>query len=344
MEKNYSLIATLFRACLAMLACLGLNAQVPPFVEGPVFGGTKLFLDSLTPPVPNNRGSKDYFALGYASGDQAADEFMSYLEDFSGSPSEIEAAIDGIAQSPWGIRSRAYGLAMRDRSSALSIYKVEMTSLWANVLDRESVGFDVRRCEVICIASTYMGTASKLYYGATLRIERWAMGEDYQELHSYDGSLGQAKHLLNFSNTSNSSITYAVDAFAGLEVVDGIRLAASANRMTARNLWDVEEKPQYRIGAQMDLGVLAQLTFEKDINEAKRMPFPVDQKTDAASIKIRANAYITFAVGAERKTMEGGQTTAIGLNAWITGKKNHLGFGFQFGQGQAPMGMTWKRQ
>jgi hypothetical protein len=329
--------------CLAMLTSHGLKAQVPPFADGPVFGGTKLFTDGLVPSGAPNKGYPNgYIAFGYSSGDQAADDFMSYLDDFSKNIGSLDAAIAALEESPWGLRSRAYGVALHDNSSTLAIYREEMTSLWANVLGTQSVGFDVRRCEAIRVATSYLSTANRFYYGATLRLEQWSMGHDYQELHSHDGSLGQAKHLLDFNKTSNKNITYAVDAFVGLEVVDGIRLATHTNRMVTRDLWDVKEKPQFRIGAQIDLGTIAQLTFETDLNKAERMPFPVDQKTAAASIKIKANAYVSFAIGAERKTMGDGQTTTIGLNAWITGKKHHLGFGLHFGQGHAPTGMTWK--
>jgi hypothetical protein len=213
------------------------------------------------------------------------------------------------------------------------------------VLDSETVGFDVRRSVVERFSVSYT-SQGKFYYGGTLRIERWGLGSNYQELSAFspDANLSQAKGLLDYSETQNRSITYAIDTFTGIEIANSLRLAIQANRLTSRRLGDVEEKPQFRAGAQVDLGTMVQLTLESDINEAMRTPFPVMQKSAAVSLKVRANALIAFAIGAERKTMYGRHTVSAGLNAWITGKKNHFGAGFQFGQEKAPWGATWKIQ
>jgi hypothetical protein len=130
----------------------------------------------------------------------------------------------------------------------------------------------------------------------------------------------------------------------GVEIANSMRLAVQANRLTSRYLGDVEETPQFRVGAQIDLGAMVQLTLESDINESMRMPFPVKQKTASVSLKVKANTLLTFAIGAERKAMNDQQTTIAGLNAWITGRKHHFGVGFQYGQDAAPLGFTWKIQ
>jgi hypothetical protein len=336
-----------------VLFCLAipLTAQVPPFVDGPVFGGTRLFSDGLIPSgsAAHNRYSPSYWAFGFAQGNQGAGKFISHLDDFSGDElNKKNNAILELKDAPWGLRSRAYGLALHDSKTTISLTREEMTSLWANVMYSETVGFDARRSVVerIALTSYDSSESAKVIYGGTLRIERWSLGGKYQELDlfSQDANLSNAAGLLDYNEAPDSSITYAMDAFTLLEIAEGVRLAVQTNRIVSRNLGDVKENPQFRVGAQIDLGTMVQLTLESDINETMRMPFPAMQKTAAASLKIKANDIIAFAVGAERKTIDGLNTTIFGLNAWIIGKKHRLGLGFQFGQDQTPWGATWRIQ
>jgi hypothetical protein len=329
---------TLF--CLA----IPLAAQVPSFVDGPTFGGTKLFSGGLIPVgnAVHRIPSSGFFAVGIAGGDQGADKFMASLDDvFGGDPNKINKAISALEESPWGLRSRAYGLALRDKGTTISFTREEMTSLWVNVLDIANIGFDVRRSVLDRFSITY-SSQGKYYYGSTLRVERWSLGNVYQKLEG--AQLSQAKGLLDYNEIQNRSVTYALDAFTGVEIADSMRLAIQANRLTSRDLGDVEEAPQFRVGAQIDLGTMVQLTLESDINEAMRMPFPVKQKSSAISLSVKANVLLSFAIGAERKTMDGQQVTRMGLNVWITGRKHHFGAGFQYGQDAAPWGATWKIQ
>jgi len=329
------------------LCCLvvPLAAQVPSFVDGPTFGGTKLFSGGLIPVgnAVHQVPPRGFFALGIAGGDQGADRFLASLNDVSGGdPNKINKAILDMEESHWGLRSRAFGLALHDNGTTISLTREEMTSLWAtNVPDSEIIGFDVRRAVLDRFSLTY-SSQGKYYYGSTLRVERWSLGSAFRELEW--ANLSQAKGLLDYNETQNRSVTYALDAFMGVEIANSLRLAVQANRLTSRDLGDVREAPQFRVGAQIDLGTMVQLTLESDINETMRMPFPVHQKTSAISLNVKANTLIAFAIGAERKTMDGRQTTRMGLNAWITGKNHHFGAGFQFGQDAAPRGGTWKIQ
>jgi len=344
-------LTSLFKYYLFFLA-VPLVAQVSPFVESPAFGGTSLFADGMIPigDTPQARSGKDMLAFGYATGEQGADSFMSLLDDFSsGNLDKLNAAILGFADSPWGLRSRAYGLLMLAKNGSSLTPRQEMTSLWAKSQDNQSVGFDTRRSVVDRLAFTYI-TQGKRYLGSTLRIERWSFGNAYRELGAFtpDAALSQARDLLDYDRIQKrNNITYALDAFVGIELPEGIRLAIHADRLTTKRLGrfgDVEEKPQYRAGAQIDIGALFELTVESDINKAMRMPFPVEQKTMAASLKVKANTLITFAIGIERKTMDSQHTTRTGLNVWITGKKHRVGVGLQLGQNRAPWGATWKIQ
>jgi hypothetical protein len=339
---------------MASLA-LPLVGQVSPFVDSPTFGGTKLFSDGLSSAgsAPKTDSSESFFAFVFALGDQGAGKFMSHLDNLSaGAPDKIDAAVMGLRDASWGLRSRAYGLTWRDSGvrgyvTTIALTREEMTSLWADVVDRDLVDFDVRRSVLERFALSYSSNGdSSVYYGCTLRIERWKTGGEYVELglNSPNAGFETAKGLLDFNSTSDKNLTYAIDVFMGWEIASGLRLGAQSNRLMTRHLWDVEEKPQYRAGAQIDLGSSVQLTLETDINKAMRMPFPLDQKTAAASLKINANKAITFAVGVEQKTMNDQKTTVAGLNVWLNGKNNRLGVGFQFGQDTMPWGATWKMQ
>ena len=321
-----------------------LAAQVPSFVDGPAFGGTKIFSGGLIP-VGNalhRTPSRGFFALGIASGDQGADRFLVNLLDLSGDDqNKIKDAISDMEESRWGLRSRAYGLALHDNGATISLTREEMTSLWASVPDSESIAFDVRRSVLDRFSITYYSQGN-FYYGGTFRLERWSLGGSFQELEG--AKLSQAKALLDYNETQNRSVTYAFDAFTGVEIANSVRLALQANRMTSRDLGDVKEAPQFRVGAQIDLGTTVQLTLESDINETMRMPFPVNQKTSVISLSVKANVLIVFTIGAEKKIMDGQQTTRVGLNAWLTGRKHHFGAGFQFGREATPWGGTWKIQ
>jgi hypothetical protein len=115
-----------------------------------------------------------------------------------------------------------------------------------------------------------------------------------------------------------------------------------ASRLTARRLGDVEEGPQYRAGVQIDMGRAVQLTAEKDVNAAARLPFPEPQRSEAASLRIRANGAVALSVGAERRIVGGASSVRGGAAVWLTGKKHHIGAGFQLGGEGQPWGAAWK--
>jgi hypothetical protein len=188
-----------------------LVAQVPSFVDGPTFGGSKLFSEGLIPEGSGIHSTphRGFFALGFSRGEQGADKFMTYLDDISsGDLNKINKAILELVESPWGLRARAYGLALHNHGTTISLTREEMTSLWTNVLDSETVGFDVRSSMVDRFSITY-SSQGNIYYGSTLRIERWSLGHTYQELgvFSRDWNLRQAKSLLDYGETQNRCLT-----------------------------------------------------------------------------------------------------------------------------------------
>ncbi|MDR2560554.1 MAG: hypothetical protein LBC63_02125 [Holophagales bacterium] len=353
-----------------ILVCLfaaPLAAQLPPFMDGPAFGGSKLFSGLLAQSDrPFQASAHGYFSAGFTNGDQGAGKFLSSLDtlasinpnafsDPDAFKESIDAFMDAISElkeSKWGMRSRVYGMALHDQNSSLELTREEMTSLWAEAADIDShiFGFDVRRAVVDRLSASYFSSTknSIFFYGGTFRVERWSFGSAFREMGALlpDNSyIGCAKQLLDFKDATKKCVSYGLDAVTGVEIAGSIRLALQTDRLATKRLWDVEEKPQLRAGVQIDIGSLAKLAIESDINEAMRMPYPVMQKTALASLKVKANSTLTFALGAERKTMDGQSTARFGLNAWITGKSNHFGVGFQIGQDivQAPWGAAWHK-
>ena len=344
----------LLRCCFLCIA-VPLMAQVPPFLESPAFGGSRLFTEEYIPSMSMQvNPSRSFYALAFSQGNQGAGKFFSSLDKFStGDYRKITDGIQEIIGDPWGTRSRAYGVMIHEKGNTMSLTREEATSLWSIPLDMETVGFDVRRSVTEKFSLSTVGASDWFFYGGTLRIERWSHGQElltlcYSPIDPHGGeqeaiqNLTQAKSLLDFNETPEKNITYALDAFFGFEIASSLRVIVHSDRLLARWKGDIEEKPQVRAGIQIDLGSLAKISLEADINETMRTPFPYRKRSESASLKIRANAIIAFSVGAERVTLNGHQTTRAGLNAWINGRKNSFGVGFQFGQDDTPWGTTWK--
>jgi hypothetical protein len=340
------------RLLLAALLALPLPAQAPPFVDAPAFGGASMFVRGVS--YAGGGGAADsYYAMGYAQGDFGADRFFSRLDDLRGGDAEkAAAAARGLMDGPWAVRSRSFGALVCERGASLALTREEATSLWAL---RETgawpdggaggvggmEGFELRRAVGERLVMGYAGRAGAMLYGSTVRVERWALGAARCGPWGLPGQ-GLDGRLLDYSETQRRNFSYALDAFVGVELSGDLRLGVQTNRLTARRLGDVEEGPQYRAGAQIDMGRVARLTLEKDVNEAARLPFPAPQRSEAVSLLVRANGSVTFSVGAERRRLGGASSARYGAVVWLTGKKHHLGAGFQLGGEGTPWGAAWR--
>jgi hypothetical protein len=332
-------------ALLAVPAAALETAQSPFFVESPAFGGASMFVRGVSYRGRDARGADadSFFALGYAQGETGADRFFSRLEDLRGGDAEkSEAAARGLMDGPWGARSRGYGLLVCEKGASLALSREETTSLWAlrgpgaaNGIE----GFEVRRAVGERLSVGYAGRSGAVLYGSTLRLERWALGATRCGL---PGPLPD--DLFGYTETQRRNFSYAMDAFLGAELAAGLRFGVQANRLDARRLGDVEEGPQYRAGVQIDIGQAAQLTVERDINEAARLPFPAPQRSESASLRIRANGLVTLSAGAERRFLGGASSLRFGAAAWLTGKRHRVGAGFQFGGDGQAWGAAWRMQ
>jgi len=325
-------------------------AQAPPFVDGPPFGGASMFVVGIS--YLGRGGGTDeesFFAMGHSQGDFGADGFFPRLEDLRGGDAErAAAAARGLRDGPWGARSRGFGLLMCEKGGSAALAREETTSLWAigaAGADGGIEGFEVRRAVGDRLTLGYTGRGRAMLFGSAVRVERWALGAvrcGPQGIPAAGGPGAGFEDPLGYGGTQGRSVSCALDAFLGVEPAGGLRMGVQANRLNARRLGDVEERPQYRAGVQIDLGRAARLTLEKDINEAARLPFPAPQRSEAISLRVKANAAVTFSVGAERRAIGGASAARYGAAAWLTGKRHHIGAGFQFGGDGRPWGAAWK--
>jgi len=342
------------RVAALLAAPVALAAQAPVYIESPAFGGTSMFLEGVSHMGRDSKrqGTDSFFAMSFSQGDFGADKFFSRLEALKGGdPESADAAARAIKENPWGMRSHSFGLLVCEKGASIAFSREETTSLWAvdgipGVPGIEGLGgFEVRRAVGDGLTFGYTDRSDAFLYGSAIRVERWALGAARCGPRGFSmigGADPNPEDPLDYMETQGRSFSYAMDAFLGLELASGLRLGVQANRLNARRLGDVEEKTQYRAGLQIDMGQVAQLSIEKDLNEAARLPFPAQARTEAASLRIKANSAVTFSVGAERRIIGEASSVRCGAVVWLTGKQHHLGAGFQFGGERSPWGATWK--
>jgi hypothetical protein len=193
---------------------------------------------------------------------------------------------------------------------------------------------DVRRSAVdriaIGVGSLEQGTAM----GFSVRLERWKLGTQTLFLNptGTQQALSGGPNPFDFNDMSKKTTTAALDFGFTYELVQGVRFGGTIDRLNQKHLWDVYERPQVRLGMQVDIGSLARLSAEMDVNNAQRMPFPVNQRTAAASLRIAANQSVTFVVGAERKKIGDVAVVTAGASVQFRTQAFLVGVGFQFGQ------------
>jgi hypothetical protein len=138
--------------------------------------------------------------------------------------------------------------------------------------------------------------------------------------------------LLNSTGTSDNSWNLGLDAGAVLELAQGVRLGITADQLMPKHLWDVYLQPQFRAGLQLDLGQIAQLSVESDLNAVERMPFPVKQQSAGASLRFALSPAAAFLVGVEQKKIDSASVTLIGGSIQIKTDSLLIAVGFQAGQ------------
>jgi hypothetical protein len=332
------------------------------FTDGTAFGGSRVFSEGLNPlgnparfdltrPNPTVRPG---MYLTWADGGQEAQDFRKAL-DLLGNPARLGDGLVQLERSPWGLRTRIYGLGMLADNGHLSLTQEETTSLWARP-DTAHLGtslplnqstLDVRRSKVERLVWGVSGVENGQALGATLRVERWSLGTRMGALNPFGTQvplLPLGGDPYDFRETNQRTVTATLDTGFAFELTQGIHLGGTVDRLVSKRLWDVEEKPQARLGLQVDIGTMAKLIAEMDLNEAERMPYPVKQRTAAASLLIHANPTLSFSLGAERRKFGEATVTRGGVTLRIHTPTLVIGAGFQFGQDLPLKGATFAIQ
>lgn len=329
-------------------------AETPLFTDGTAFGGSKVFSEGINP-LGNSARFKQapngyYFT--FVDGDQRAKDNKSILgSTATADPSAASSALVQLGNAPWALRTRAYGMAATKDGANLALTREELNGMvaypdLANLgagLGANSSVLDGRRAIVDRLSIGGGGTnqqGSTTAVGANLRIERWAMGQ-LGAGYAFGPGFGSAdSDLMGATGTSHSNWNVAMDAGLILEVAQGVRVGITVDQLNPRHLQDVYLQPQFRAGLQLDLGQMAKIDLETDINAVERMPFPVKQQTSAASLRFALSQAATLLVGAEQKKIDGVSTTRGGATLQVRTSSLMLGFGFQAGQDRPMKSMT----
>jgi len=328
--------------CIAAAACAPLVAQTPLFTDGPAFGGSKVFSEGMNPlanPARIGHAPAGYY-LGYVDGDQRAQDNKKRLEaTTAGDPATLAA----LADAPWALRTRAYGLSGVKNGASLALTREELNGMLFHPAAIAANGFlDGRRATVDRLSVGGGGPVqqgSTTAMGGSLRIERWAMGQTTLP-YATANFAGAESDLLNGSGTSHRNWNVALDSGIVLEVAQGVRLGLTADQLNPKHIGDVYLQPQFRAGLQLDFGQMAMLTLEGDINSAERMPFPVKQQAASASLRLAFSQAASLMLGVERRKIDEASVTRAGATLQIRTPSLLLAFGFQAGQDRPMKGMS----
>jgi len=324
------------------LGAIPAAAQTPFFLDGTAFGGSKVFSEGTSPLGNPARFDQPQpqpaIYATYVEGDQRSKDGQAIWNELGiGGPAVSVGAdqLRRLADSPWALRMRSFGVAYLAKTGNTSFTHEDLHSFLATT-DGSPAGTqaDVRRSAVDRVALGVGSTEQGTGMGFSLRVERWKRGTQTQYLVPSGAQLALSggPNPFDFNGMSDKTTTFAVDFGFIYEVVPGVRFGGTLDRLNQKHLWDVHERPQVRLGLQVDIGSLARLSAEMDVNRVQRMPFPVKQSTAAASLRIAADQSVTFAVGAERKKV--GEIASLSAGATVQFRMPTLlvGLGFQFGQ------------
>ncbi len=327
-------------------------AQTALFSDSTAIGGSRVFSEGINPLSNSARFDqpKPGTYLTYLDGDQQTKDNFTIRKDLGvgglrPSDTQISGALDRLADSPWAFRTKAYGAAYIAQTANGSYTHEDYHSFLAQTDTRPLASnstADVRRAMVDRVTTGAGSSEQGSAYGICLRLERWKYGIQTLALNPTGSQqpLSGGPDPMQFGDASKSATTLALNFGFIYELAAGVRMGGNIDRINQKHLWDVYEKPQVRMGLQVDIGSLAKLSIESDINQAMRMPFPVNQRSSSASLRIAANPTLTFAVGAEQQKIGDTSVVRAGVSAQIRMASYLVGLGFQFGQDRPLKGAT----
>ena len=328
---------------LTLLAgCLPLAAQTPLFTDGPGFGGSKVFSEGRNPlgnPARFDQALPGWY-FTYLDGDQRAQNNQTLLLN---APTNDPMALANLQNAPWAQRTRSYGAAGVKDSAILSFTHEDLNSIVAvpdvapgDFLSARNTTVALgRRDAVDRITFGGGGSTSGSGFGLNVRLEQWHNGFQTAALNPTGSQLPWSNleaSLLGMSTTTDKTLTVALDAGFVMELAQGVRVGLTVDQLNEKHLWDIYLQPQVRAGLQIDLGSMAKLSAEADLNAVERMPFPVKQKGASASLTLTASQAVAFVVGAEHRTIGAASVTRAGVTLQLKTPSFLLGIGYQFGQ------------
>jgi hypothetical protein len=348
---------------LAWLAPATLPALAQALPDGPAYGGSKVFSLGLNP--LGNSARFDQAAPGWYLGRVTGDlqpkdqpDALAGLAALSGSDSTGQPlALTRLAENPWAQRTTGYSMTWAKAGGIHgSLSREEYTGLLATVdldpahrggvpaLALNTSAIDVRRAVVNRVVTGVGSMSDGVAYGFALRFEDWHFGQEVRALNPAAGQqpLGNPKEVLTFASTTEKRTTATLDGGVVVDVAQGLRLGGMVDRLLPATFGDIKEQSQVRVGLQLDLGTMAQLAAEADLNEATRLPFAAKQKSASVSLRILAGPSVQLLVGAERKTLAGAATTALGATLYFRFGNFHVGGGFRFAQDRPLLGLGVK--
>jgi hypothetical protein len=350
----------LARFALAAAVCAPLAAQTPLFTDGPAFGGSKVFSEGMNPqgnPACFGAAPSGYY-FTYLDGDQRAKDNKSNLADASSAdPNAASTALGQLAGAPWALRARSFGFAaiktggyfglsreyLNGMDAAVDLNPAHLGSgLAGNTSQLTGRTARVDRLDIGGGGNLEQGSTTSL--GINLRVERWASGglvETYNVIGPGAAFANAESGLMDSNATAVQSWNLGLDAGMVLELAQGVRLGLAGDQLVPKHLWDVDLQPQFRAGLQLDLGALAKLALEGDLNAVERMPLPVKQQSASASLRFAVGPATTLLLGVERRKVDSTPVTLGGITLQIRASSVLVAVGFQAGQDRPLKGATF---
>lgn len=326
---------------LALVAPLAAQS----FGDSPAYGGSRAFSEGLNPkgnPARFDQAMPGWY-LGWEMGDDKPKGFKgssdALLGGFGlGDSAAVQASLEGFRKTPYAERRRTYGFAISAQGGIyLSVGRELLTATRVRPdLDPSHLGLGLGANSTVAdqgralIDRMVVGAGSGVEgraYGFALRVERIRSAAGTQVL---NGPIS-ADAALDYAAVQRSNITATLDAGSQFDLAQGFRLAVTGDRLVPRTLNGVREKAQFHAGLSLDLGPATTLVVEADLNQAQRLPLPVDQRTAGASLRMAFNPALILRVGAQRRTVDGQAATLVGASLTYRNAPLNVTFGFQFG-------------
>lgn len=327
------------RAALILLFALPAAAQ--SFADGTGFGGSRVFssgdspmgnparYDQLPEGVYFGADWGDLTPHGYA---QATTDLVAAEID----PSRLPSALAGMADHPWALRERSYGLAWAWTGGLRVGYTRDDLRGTFTAVDLASgnATLDGRQAVVDRLYAGAGSQAGRSALGFTVRVDRVRFGQETLALQPQPGQglLGDPAVPLDGIPLAHSVTSATVDLGYLFEFSPSVRGGLTLDRLASRRYGDLKEDPQARAGLQADLAPSVKLSLESDLNAAERLPFARKARASAASLRLDLSDAAFLTLGAERRSYEGAPaTTAFGASFHYRMAPLVLSFGFRLG-------------